>query len=237
MGKGWFSALKKAITPSCTKFKKSKRSRKSKSKSKRLWFGNQMRFNMCLSRRQATLGYPPQNYSSKDKTELKHLENEQIKQVDPVSYVSHTTAKKRERAFHKERGFDLSPESKEQVEARLQNEKDAAERRKRALAYAFSRQRAWRNAQKSANSTVVNRNSPDWNWIWSKRCNLKVSMKPVISKSGPSPSGSRKKGSLSTKYGAVFTRKPNLVSNLASSVGKRSLGAHKKKNSKTLRWE
>ncbi|KAI7744231.1 hypothetical protein M8C21_006703 [Ambrosia artemisiifolia] len=64
--------------------------------------------------------------------------------------------------------FDLSPRSKEQVEASLRSKKEAAERRLKALAYAYSRQQMWRNAQ-SPKSGVVDPNHFDWGWSWSNR--------------------------------------------------------------------
>ncbi|XP_071710185.1 protein IQ-DOMAIN 3-like [Rutidosis leptorrhynchoides] len=343
--KSWFSAVKKAVTPSCTKFKKNKRSHKSKSNPKKTW----------QYQTQATLANPTQNYYPKEEIEFKYPETEQIKDVDPVSYavpmdvdttspapveVNYITSnprfigkskeeisaikiqsayrgyqarrvvrtmraqrrlrlwikgqavkrqttstlmtiqtmsrvqsqvrnrkirmaevnealqrqlqQKREKTFEKERDFDLSPISKEQLEARLRNKKDTAERREKALAYAFVRQQTWRNRQKSANSTVFD----DWEWNWSERWNAirpwetetannkrivssqtshnhKVSTKSLISKPAPSPLGSGKKGSLKTKSGDGLTKKRNLFSNLASSGGKRSLSAP----AKNLRWK
>lgn len=64
--------------------------------------------------------------------------------------------------------FDLSPRSKEQVEASLRSKKEAVERRVKALAYAYSRQQMWRNAQ-SPKSGVVDPNHFDWDWSWSNR--------------------------------------------------------------------
>ncbi|KAK1441463.1 hypothetical protein QVD17_07372 [Tagetes erecta] len=83
---------------------------------------------------------------------------------------------KREKVLYKD--FDLSPKSKEQVEARRKSNKEAAERREKALAYAFSRQQTWRNSQKSAN---VDANAINWEWSWSYQSNalrpLKISNK------------------------------------------------------------
>jgi len=66
-------------------------------------------------------------------------------------------------------GFDLTPKSKEQVEARLRNKKEASERREKALAYAYCRQQTWRNSLLSPTPTVTDSNYPDWGWNWSEQ--------------------------------------------------------------------
>ncbi|KAF5766977.1 putative IQ motif, EF-hand binding protein [Helianthus annuus] len=75
--------------------------------------------------------------------------------------------KKRQKVLEKQ-AFDLSPKSKAQVEASLRSKKEAAERREKALAYAFSRQQMWRNSQ-SPKSAVVDPKHFDWAWSWSNR--------------------------------------------------------------------
>ncbi|KAJ0458479.1 putative IQ motif, EF-hand binding protein [Helianthus annuus] len=75
--------------------------------------------------------------------------------------------KKRQKVLEKQ-AFDLSPKSKAQVEASLRSKKEAAERREKALAYAFSRQQMWRNSQ-SPKSAVVDPKHFDWGWSWSNR--------------------------------------------------------------------
>lgn len=59
--------------------------------------------------------------------------------------------------------------SKEQVEAKLQSRQEAAMRRERALAYAFSHQQMWKNSSKSANPTFMDPNNPHWGWSWLER--------------------------------------------------------------------
>ncbi|XWS07902.1 hypothetical protein CRYUN_Cryun41cG0032300 [Craigia yunnanensis] len=59
-------------------------------------------------------------------------------------------------------------QSKEQIEARQQNKQDAATRRERALAYAFSHQ-SWKNSSKSVNQTFMDPNNPHWGWSWLER--------------------------------------------------------------------
>lgn len=62
-----------------------------------------------------------------------------------------------------------SAQSKEQVEANIQNKQEAAIRRERALAYAYSHQQTWRNSSKSANPTFMDPNNPHWGWSWLER--------------------------------------------------------------------
>uniref|UniRef100_UPI001CB91C3B protein IQ-DOMAIN 2-like n=1 Tax=Erigeron canadensis TaxID=72917 RepID=UPI001CB91C3B len=79
---------------------------------------------------------------------------------------------KREKELEKQRnGWDFSPKSKEQVEASLQRKKEAAERREKALAYAYSRQQTWRNSLKSGTPTFMDLKYPDWGWNWTERWN------------------------------------------------------------------
>ncbi|KAG2729981.1 hypothetical protein I3760_01G273300 [Carya illinoinensis] len=65
--------------------------------------------------------------------------------------------------------WDDSTQSKEQVEAKLQSRQEAAIRREKALAYAFSHQRMLANSSKSANSTFMDPNNPHWGWDWLER--------------------------------------------------------------------
>ncbi|XP_023513229.1 protein IQ-DOMAIN 1-like [Cucurbita pepo subsp. pepo] len=65
--------------------------------------------------------------------------------------------------------WDDSTKSKEQVEARLVNRQEAATRRERALAYAYSHQKLWNNSSKSENPTFMDPNNPHWGWSWLER--------------------------------------------------------------------
>ncbi|XP_073293353.1 protein IQ-DOMAIN 3-like [Primulina huaijiensis] len=65
--------------------------------------------------------------------------------------------------------WDDSMLSKEQVEANIQNRKDAATKRERALAYAYSHQQTWRNSSTSGNQTFMDPNNPHWGWSWLER--------------------------------------------------------------------
>ncbi|KAF5947250.1 hypothetical protein HYC85_013207 [Camellia sinensis] len=62
-----------------------------------------------------------------------------------------------------------SAQSKDQIEANLLNKQEAAMRRERALAYAYSRQQAWKNSSKSGKQTFMDPNNPHWGWSWLER--------------------------------------------------------------------
>ncbi|XP_011006951.1 PREDICTED: protein IQ-DOMAIN 1-like [Populus euphratica] len=64
--------------------------------------------------------------------------------------------------------WDDSLQSKEQIEASLLNKFEAATRRERALAYAFSHQQTLKNSSRSANPMFMNGN-PSWGWSWLER--------------------------------------------------------------------
>ncbi|KAF3433894.1 hypothetical protein FNV43_RR24997 [Rhamnella rubrinervis] len=81
---------------------------------------------------------------------------------------------KREKELEKmrantEEDWNDSTQSKEQIEARLLSKQEAALRRERALAYAFSHQQVGKNSSKSANPTFMDPNSPHWGWSWLER--------------------------------------------------------------------
>ncbi|URD76895.1 IQ calmodulin-binding motif [Musa troglodytarum] len=63
--------------------------------------------------------------------------------------------------------WDDSLRSKEQIEANLVNKQEAAIRRERALAYAFSHQ--WKNSSREVTPTFTNPNNPQWGWSWLER--------------------------------------------------------------------
>lgn len=64
--------------------------------------------------------------------------------------------------------WDDSLQSKEQIEASVLNKFEAASRRERALAYAFSHQQTLKNSSRSANPMFLNGN-PSWGWSWLER--------------------------------------------------------------------
>ncbi|XP_057476007.1 protein IQ-DOMAIN 3-like isoform X2 [Actinidia eriantha] len=81
---------------------------------------------------------------------------------------------KREKELEKLRAsvgedWNVSVQSKEQIEAKLQNKQEAAARRERALAYAYSHQQILKNSSKSTNPTFMDPNNPHWGWSWLER--------------------------------------------------------------------
>ncbi|KQK07842.1 protein IQ-DOMAIN 1 [Brachypodium distachyon] len=63
--------------------------------------------------------------------------------------------------------WDDSTQSKEKIEASLVSRQEAAIRRERALAYAFSHQ--WKSSSRSSNPMFVDPNNPHWGWSWLER--------------------------------------------------------------------
>nr|CAD1817563.1 unnamed protein product [Ananas comosus var. bracteatus] len=77
---------------------------------------------------------------------------------------------KRERELEKLKigeNWDDSLQSKEKIEANLLSKHEAAIRRERTLAYAFSHQ--WKNTSRTANPTFIDPNNPQWGWSWLER--------------------------------------------------------------------
>lgn len=68
-------------------------------------------------------------------------------------------------------GYDWndSTRSKEQVDANIHMRQEAAMRRERALAYAYTHQPTRRNPSKSTNQTFMDPNNPHWGWSWLER--------------------------------------------------------------------
>lgn len=65
--------------------------------------------------------------------------------------------------------WDDSLQSKEQIEANLLGKYEAAMRRERALAYAFSHQKTWKNGSRSVNPMFMDLSNPTWGWSWLER--------------------------------------------------------------------
>ncbi|KAG6692916.1 hypothetical protein I3843_10G128900 [Carya illinoinensis] len=65
--------------------------------------------------------------------------------------------------------WDDSLQSKERIEANLLSKYEAAMRRERALAYAFSHQKAWKNGSRSVNPMFMDPTNPTWGWSWLER--------------------------------------------------------------------
>ncbi|PIN11151.1 hypothetical protein CDL12_16258 [Handroanthus impetiginosus] len=62
--------------------------------------------------------------------------------------------------------WDDSTHSKEKIDANLQQRREAAMRRERALAYAYSHQQTFRNSSTSRNQMFTDPNNPGWGWSW-----------------------------------------------------------------------
>ncbi|CAL1374338.1 unnamed protein product [Linum trigynum] len=65
--------------------------------------------------------------------------------------------------------WDDSLQSKEQIEANLLHKQEAAVRRERALAYAYTHQQTWKNSSKNGTATFLDPNNPQWGWSWLER--------------------------------------------------------------------
>lgn len=75
--------------------------------------------------------------------------------------------------------WDLSPRSKEQVEASLRKKREAAERREKALALINTHQQIWRNSLKTASPT----STEPWGWSWLDRWNAVRPWEPATTNS------------------------------------------------------
>lgn len=82
-------------------------------------------------------------------------------------------AKEQAKEFEKSQqngdGWDSSRKTKEQIEAKLQSRHEAAIRRERTLAYAFTHQQAWKASSMSAHTLFMDVNNPHWGWSWLER--------------------------------------------------------------------
>ncbi|KAL0402466.1 UNVERIFIED_CONTAM: protein IQ-DOMAIN 1 [Sesamum latifolium] len=62
-----------------------------------------------------------------------------------------------------------STQSKEKIEANIHHRQEAASRRERALAYAYTHQQTWRGSSNSATQTFMDPRNPRWGWSWLER--------------------------------------------------------------------
>ncbi|KAF8086273.1 hypothetical protein N665_0630s0023 [Sinapis alba] len=65
--------------------------------------------------------------------------------------------------------WNVSNQSKEQIEAGLLNKYEATMRRERALAYAFTHQQNLKSNMRSANTMFMDPSNPTWGWSWLER--------------------------------------------------------------------
>uniref|UniRef100_A0A0C9S9K0 TSA: Wollemia nobilis Ref_Wollemi_Transcript_92_2200 transcribed RNA sequence n=1 Tax=Wollemia nobilis TaxID=56998 RepID=A0A0C9S9K0_9CONI len=75
------------------------------------------------------------------------------------------------RASMEAKEWDDSLQSKEEIEASLQSKQEAAMKRERALAYAFSHQSLKNTARSAAHPMLmeIDPNKPNWGWSWLER--------------------------------------------------------------------
>lgn len=100
MGKkgNWFSAVKKALSPSDSKEKKEKRS--NKKTSKKYWFGKQKSSDKDLSQTKPPLAYPAPRSPPTEEAKLTEAENEQTKHAYSVAYATAVAAEAAVAAAH-----------------------------------------------------------------------------------------------------------------------------------------
>lgn len=100
MGKkgNWFSAVKKALSPSESKEKKEKRSHKPTPK--KWWFGKQRKSEKEFSQTDAALPYPATRSPPTEDAKLTEAENEQTKHAYSVAYATAVAAEAAVAAAH-----------------------------------------------------------------------------------------------------------------------------------------
>ncbi|CAL4953796.1 unnamed protein product [Urochloa decumbens] len=104
--------------------------------------------------------------------------------------------------------WDHSHQSKEQIEASLIMKQEAALRRERALAYAFSHQ--WRNSDRTITPTFTEPGNPNWGWSWMERWMTARPWESRLAASDKDPKESSLTKNLSA--GAVRTFVPRAMS-------------------------
>lgn len=102
------------------------------------------------------------------------IRERRIRMSEENQALQHQLQQKQDREIEKLRAsmgdnWNDSIQSKEKVEANIQSKQEAAMRRERAMAYAFSHQQMWKNSSKSANPTFMDPNNPHWGWSWLER--------------------------------------------------------------------
>ncbi|PWA48363.1 IQ-domain 2 [Artemisia annua] len=71
-----------------------------------------------------------------------------------------------------------SPQSKEEIEAKLLSKYEATMRRERAMAYSFSHQQPWRKSSRATNLLFMDPTNPQWGWSWLERYMAARSLEP-----------------------------------------------------------
>ncbi|KAM6599002.1 hypothetical protein CsatA_018611 [Cannabis sativa] len=91
-----------------------------------------------------------------------------IKMSEENQALHRQLQQKREKEIMGEKWVD-SHQSKEQIEAKNLIKQEAAMRREKALAYAFSLQKTSKKSSKSTNHTFIEPNNFHWGWSWLER--------------------------------------------------------------------
>ncbi|KAG1365673.1 protein IQ-DOMAIN 1 [Cocos nucifera] len=98
------------------------------------------------------------------------IRSRRIRMMEDNQALQRQLQLKRERELERSKlgeEWDDSLQSKEQIEATLFNKQEAAIRRERALAYAYSHQ--WKSSSRSVTPTFTDPHNPHWGWSWLER--------------------------------------------------------------------
>ncbi|KAI4384021.1 hypothetical protein MLD38_009793 [Melastoma candidum] len=122
--------------------------------------------------------------SEENQAILRQFQHKQEKQVEKLSLAG---------------SWNVSAHSKEQMEANFLSKQEAAIRRERALAYAFSHQKTWKKSN-SVNPMFMDPNNPQWGWSWLERWTLSQpwEAKPTTTPSKAYDRASRKSDGLTS---------------------------------------
>ncbi|CAH9135907.1 unnamed protein product [Cuscuta epithymum] len=160
----WVSALKKALSSETKKKDKARRALRGLKGLVRL---KTMLHGQCVKRQIAStlkcLQTIARVQSEVRSTRLRMWEEEEHALQRQLQQKWHANEIEKLRVVHCSEYWDVSAQSKEQIEAKLQNKHDATKRRERALAYAYAHQ-TLRNSPRSMNQTIMDPNNPHWGW-------------------------------------------------------------------------
>ncbi|KAK4433146.1 protein IQ-DOMAIN 1 [Sesamum alatum] len=102
------------------------------------------------------------------------VRSRRIRMSEENSALQRQIQQKREKELQKPSvsvgdNWNDSTKSKEKIEANLHHRQEAAIRRERALAYAYSHQQTWRGSSNTATQTFMDPRNPRWGWSWLER--------------------------------------------------------------------
>ncbi|KAL8533043.1 hypothetical protein ACS0TY_009337 [Phlomoides rotata] len=102
------------------------------------------------------------------------IRGRRLRMMETSSAIQRQIQQKREKELEKPRvsvgeNWDESTRSKEQIVASIQHREEAAMRRERALAYAYSHQQTLKNSSACADQTFMDPSNPRWGWCWLER--------------------------------------------------------------------